>query len=71
MAGTKIGGQKAARTNKTRYGLSFYEQIGRKGGKKSRGGGFAGNHELAVEAGRKGGRATRHTLRSPRPRHIW
>lgn len=61
MAGTRAGGIKAASTNKTRYGLNFYEQIGRKGGKISRGGGFAVNRELAVEAGRKGGRASRRT----------
>jgi general stress protein YciG len=59
MAGTKMGGIKAAATNKQRYGLSFYEQIGSKGGKISRGGGFAVNRELAVEAGRKGGKARR------------
>jgi uncharacterized protein len=59
MAGTKMGGQKAAATNKQRYGLSFYESIGRKGGQISRGGGFATNRELAVEAGRKGGKAHR------------
>lgn len=61
MAGTRAGGLRAAATNKTRYGLNFYEQIGRKGGKISRGGGFAVNRELAVEAGRKGGRASRRT----------
>jgi general stress protein YciG len=59
MAGTKMGGQKAAATNKQRYGLGFYESIGRKGGHISRGGGFAMNRELAVEAGRRGGRARR------------
>jgi general stress protein YciG len=59
MSGTVAGGLKAAATNKMRYGLSFYEQIGRKGGKISRGGGFAVNRDLAVEAGRKGGRASR------------
>lgn len=55
MAGTKAGGEKAAATNKERYGEDFYEGIGRDGGKKSRGGGFAVNRALAVEAGRKGG----------------
>ena len=32
MAGTKAGGQKAAATNKTKYGKDFYAEIGRKGG---------------------------------------
>jgi general stress protein YciG len=59
MAGTRNGGRKAAATNKQRYGLSFYESIGRKGGKISRGGGFAADHELAVAAGRKGGKSSR------------
>lgn len=61
MAGTQAGGRKAAATNKQRYGLNFYEQIGRKGGKISRGGGFAMNRDLAVEAGRKGGKASHRT----------
>ena len=59
MAGTQNGGRKAAATNKQRYGMSFYENIGRTGGKISRGGGFATNRKLAVEAGRKGGKASR------------
>lgn len=59
MAGTKSGGQKAAQTNKQRYGMAFYESIGRMGGSKSRGGGFAKNPELAREAGRKGGMQSR------------
>lgn len=59
MAGTIKGGQKAAATNKKRYGLDFYERIGAAGGKISRGGGFAKNRQLAVEAGRRGGRASR------------
>lgn len=64
MAGTRIGGIRAARTNKQRYGdgeNGFYPQIGRLGGTISRGGGFAGNRELAIEAGRKGGKASRRT----------
>ena len=58
MAGTKVGGQKAAATNKQRYGLLFYQQIGKKGGEISRGGGFAYNRELARTAGSKGGKAS-------------
>lgn len=59
MSGTKIGGLKAAATNKKRYGASFYKTIGHAGGIRSIGGGFASNHELAREAGRKGGLASR------------
>lgn len=59
MAGTKNGGVKAAITNKQRYGMNFYENIGRAGGTKSRNGGFAKNRALAVEAGRRGGLASR------------
>ena len=61
MAGTRTGGQRAALTNKQRYGANFYEMIGRKGGKISRGGGFAMNPDLARTAGAKGGRASRRT----------
>lgn len=66
MAGTQAGGRKAAATNKMRYGLTFYTQIGRKGGKISRGGGFAVNRELASEAGRKGGMASRRGVNKPK-----
>lgn len=59
MAGTIKGGRKAAQTNKKRYGEDFYALIGRKGGKISRGGGFAYDLDLASEAGRKGGKASR------------
>jgi general stress protein YciG len=55
MAGTVEGGKKAAATNKERHGEDFYSGIGEDGGRKSRGGGFAKNPELAREAGRKGG----------------
>jgi hypothetical protein len=63
--GSRVGGQRAAATNKSRYGESFYQEIGRAGGKKSRGGGFAANPELAREAGRKGGRKSRGGGRKP------
>jgi general stress protein YciG len=61
MAGTVAGGKKTAATNKMRYGMDFYKLIGHKGGKVSRGGGFAANRDLAMEAGRKGGLASRRT----------
>lgn len=37
MSGTKIGGAKAAATNKARYGEDFYKKMGAIGGKKSSG----------------------------------
>lgn len=61
MSGTKLGGRKAAETNKARYGDDFYCKIGYVGGKKSRGGGFAANPELAKIAGRKGGKISKRT----------
>ncbi len=61
MAGTKAGGQKAAATNKTKYGKDFYAKIGKVGGKLGRTGGFYANRELAREAGRRGGRISRRT----------
>ena len=59
MAGTKEGGRKAAATNKAKYGLNFYADIGRKGGRNGHTGGFAANPELAKEAGAKGGRISK------------
>jgi len=59
MAGTKAGGKKAAATNKTKYGADFYAEIGRKGGKNGRTGGFFANPALARIAGAKGGRVSR------------
>lgn len=59
MPGTRAGGLKAAKTNKERYGDEFYNMIGAAGGKKSQGGGFAANRELAKVAGRKGGLKSR------------
>lgn len=55
MAGTTAGAQKAAETNKIKYGHDFYVEIGRKGGRNGHTGGFAANPELARIAGRKGG----------------
>jgi general stress protein YciG len=59
MAGTKAGGQKAAATNKNKYGKDFYAEIGRKGGRNGHTGGFAANPELAKIAGAKGGRISK------------
>lgn len=64
MPGTKIGGQRAAATNKKRYGKGFYNRIGKLGGETSRGGGFKSEivdkngltgSERARLAGQKGG----------------
>lgn len=56
MAGTKLGGLKAAATNKLRHGADFYAQIGKKGGKKGHTGGFASMTPEQVKAcGAKGG----------------
>lgn len=67
MAGTKAGGAKAAKTNKEKHGADFYSRIAlesqkawNENGRKDRG--FAVMpQEKRVEAGRKGGRASRRT----------
>ena len=65
MAGTKVGGLRAAETNKRKYGEDFYARIGAKGGANGHTGGFAtidpktGLHTLAITAGRKGGLISR------------
>lgn len=57
MSGNAIGGIKARDTNLKKHGKDFYRIQGSKGGKKSRGGGFAyGDHTLAKEAGSTGGK---------------
>ncbi len=61
MSGTMKGGEKAAKTNKQRYGENFYMEIGRMGGKTSTGGGFAKDPELARRAGRLGGQRSRRS----------
>jgi uncharacterized protein len=58
MAGTKLGGQKAAAKNLAKD-PNFYAKIGKKGGQNGRTGGFAANPELARIAGAKGGRISR------------
>lgn len=59
MAGTKKGGELAAKTNRSRHGADFYARIGAIGGKKGRTGGFYANRELARIAGAKGGKISR------------
>lgn len=64
MAGTKIGGAKAAQKNKELYGEDFYGRIGAIGGKIGRTGGFYANRELARIAGAKGGRISRRSRKA-------
>lgn len=73
MAGTKLGGFKAAQTNKTRHGADFYAKIGATGGAKGKAGGFASDkpgkdgltgRQRAQFAGAKGGRISRRTKKS-------
>lgn len=59
MAGTRIGGLKAAATNRERHGDDFYVKIGRRGGKLGHTGGFAANPALARIAGAIGGRKSK------------
>jgi general stress protein YciG len=58
LSGTHDGGVKCAATNLRNYGVDFYKNIGRKGGKISKGG-FIKGSQLAREAGAKGGRTIR------------
>ena len=59
MAGNKLGGAKSRDTIVYLYGYGHYSRIGRLGGLKSRGGGFAYDPELARIAGSKGGKASK------------
>lgn len=60
MPGNKIGGRKAAKTNKELYGEDFYRILGSKGGqKKGVKKGFALNPEMAKIAGAKGGKKSK------------
>lgn len=64
MAGTKLGGQLAAETNKRKYGEDFYARIGAEGGKRGTTGGFAAGPEGRERArvyGRIGGLKSRRT----------
>lgn len=81
MAGTIEGGKQAARTNKAKYGESFYARIGQIGGRKGTTGGFAAEipckceviteaHLLRQCAGKKGGLiSTRVGIRNKKDVH--
>lgn len=71
MSGNKVGGAKAAQTNKKKYGSDFYAKIGKVGGTRSRGGGFTNNSELASRAGRLGGQMSRRGSWSPAQREAF
>lgn len=59
MAGTKIGGQRAAETNKSKYGSDFYKNIGAKGGRGSSGYTFGHGKVDPKVIGKKGGTISR------------
>jgi general stress protein YciG len=59
MVGTKAGSRKAVEKIKEKYGPNFYAEIGRRGGKAGRRGGFAVNPGLAARAGKIGGKISR------------
>ena len=65
MAGTKSGGIKNNETMLKKFNgdaqalKKWRQEIGAKGGRGSNTGGFAARPDLAIEAGRKGGRISR------------
>lgn len=68
MAGTQIGGKRAAETNKMKHGEDFYRVIGKSGGENGTTGGFGSDkpgadgltgRERARIAGSKGGKRSR------------
>lgn len=67
MAGTKIGGQKAAAKNLAND-PDFYRRIGAIGGKATGQKGFALNPELARIAGAIGGRKSRRNAKAAEAR---
>lgn len=70
MAGTKVGGVKAAETNRKIHGKDFYARIGRLGGRNGHTGGFAANPALAKIAGQKGGKASKRGPAKDKPPHL-
>lgn len=67
MAGSKEGARKARETVMRRHGEDFYARAGSKSWsnpERSRRTGFAVNPELAIEAGRKGGKKTKNEYKT-------
>ena len=58
MGGTREGGLKSAETIKAED-PNYYRKLGKKGGAKSRGGGFTGRPDIAAEYGSIGGKISR------------
>jgi len=63
MAGTSVGGLKAAEVTKKYHGDDFYKRIGSIGGKNGRGHAFAHGKFSPSEAGKIGGRISKRTKR--------
>jgi general stress protein YciG len=59
VPGTPAGAKKMRETYMKRYTPEQRSAFSRMGGLVSRGGGFAANRALAVEAGRKGGKISK------------
>jgi uncharacterized protein len=67
MAGTKAGAAKAVATIRARKGPNFYAEIGAKGGRNGKTGGFAAGEEGRARArkyGAIGGRISRRGKRA-------
>lgn len=64
MAGNKLAGQRAAITNKKKYGEDFYKRIAAIGGSRKVKKGFAMNPELARRAGVLGGQKSRRAKKA-------
>ncbi len=68
MAGTELGGIKAAMKNKRLYGDDSYREIGAMGGKLGHTGGFYADRNRASLAGKLGGMISRRGMQKLTPR---
>lgn len=66
MPGTKIGGQRAAATNKLKHGDDFYRKIGKAGGMVGRGHAFGHGKVDPSEVGKIGGANSVPYSKNPR-----